>query len=296
MTLATKEADSSYHTKATIKLNMKFPTNIFELYVSDNLPNCLKCSLALEYKLLYYKDIEFNIVKLTPYQYDLLKIFEERSGVYSLPQVKIRYKNGIDETWIGGAQNIIRFLDAMYPANSLYHSNKQFTHLDVLFLDDWIEQSLGQTLEMLMFLNPNNLERISRRWLDKDPGFWGKLRLKKFQKKKIESLCLDHLSPDKAYAAALKRLDYELLPLIVDKLEISIQNGYPYLLGSFITAADLGVYSYLKVLTSLDEASLINRRGTLKTFMNMIEGTPLNQNNFMSGGQAKTGRPLLLTS
>lgn len=260
----------------TIKLRMKYPSNNFDLKIWEGCPYSLKCILALEYKHLHYKDLEFHVNKIFPYNTEVLKRLEAKTGYMTVPQLKVQYKNGVEETWLGDSTAILKFLDSTYPSNSLFFAEDTNLNLNISLLEDWIDEAFKLPYQSLLFLNKNNLNKITEKWTQEGEGLINKAKLQIFKKDRTNGLLHNFGSRERALEVAYKRFDEELLPLVGERLEVAHQQGHPFLFGQVITAADLALYSFLKLLLNLEEANLITRRAILNKFIDAVENVPLN--------------------
>ena len=279
--IKTKDIDGSDIDLTSIKLNLKYPTNYFNLQISELCPYSLKAQLALAYKNLYYKDMEFSTNWIIPSNSQFLKRLERKTGSLTLPQLKIQYKQGIKETWLADSTTIMKFLDGIYPANSLFWEEENANghyYRDILIMEDWIDEAFKRPFLTLLFLNTNNLKKATAKWLKDEKSLIIKARLELLKIKKIAEISSDFPSKQKSLTTAYKRFDDDLLPIVSDRIEENYKKGQAFLFGNEICAADLGLYSFLKVLLQLEESNLISRRAVLLKYIDSIEDLNINDN------------------
>ncbi len=284
----TKDIDGEDIDLTTIKLNLKYPSNYFSLQITELCPYSLKAQLALAYKNLYYKDMEFSTNWIIPCNEEFLQKLERKTGSVSLPQLTIQYKQGIEETWIADSTNILKFLDGIYPLNSLFweeeNPDNNF-HRDIIVMEDWIDEAFKQPFLTLLFLNKNNLTKATSKWLKDEKSIIIKARLELLKIKKRSEISFGFSSRQKSLTAAYKRFDDDLLPIVADRIEDNYKKGQAFLFGDKICAADLALYSFMKVLLQLEEANLISRRAILLKYIDSIDD--LNINNNLSSSNKK---------
>jgi glutathione S-transferase len=269
----------------TIKVNLKYPTNKFELYAWEFCPYSLKTKLAFQYKHLYYKDLDYGINYIFPYNNSILKKLEFKTGHASVPQVKIQYKQGIEETWVGDSTAICKFLDSVYPCNSLFHTELTNLNFEVALLEDWLDEAFKKPFLTLLFLNKENLEKATNIWTLEEESIFNRVRLSLFKNERVAYYSKFFGNVQQALASCYKRLDEELLPIIVDRLENHQLTGHSFLTGQHLTVADLALYAYLKLILKLEESNLVTRRSTLQKFIESIESLGLNK----AQGNSKKG-------
>lgn len=259
----------------TIKVKLKYPTNYFDLHVWDFCPYSLKTQLAFEYKFLAYPDLEYSITQIYPYSYSVLKRLEAKTGFSSVPQIKIQYKQGLEETWLGDSTTIVKLLDSVFPENSLFHSENSKINFEVNVLEDWIDEAFKMPYNRLLFLNKNNLQKATKKWTEEEDSLINKARLEIFKKERSNYYATFCHNKDKALNEAYKRLDEELLPWISDRLENNNEQGIKFLVCKEPTIADLSLYSFFKLILRFEEANLITRRSTLQKYLENLENIPL---------------------
>ena len=261
----------------TIKVNLKYPTNYFDLYTWDFCPYSLKTKLALEYKLIYYKELEYIVSQIFPYSFSVLKRMKAKTGYSSVPQLKFNYKQGVEETWINDSTKILKFLDSLFPEQSLFFSYDLSLNLEISLWEDWIDEAFKLPYFRLLYLNKNNLLKANQAWTKDQDSVVNKIYLEMFKKSRIND-CLGLIPSEKqALNEAQRRFDEDLLPLVCDRLESMNQAGYKFLLGNNLSAADLSLYAFLKSLLSLEESSLVHRRPILQKYLEEITNIPLDK-------------------
>ena len=168
----------------TIKVKLKYPTNYFDLHTWEFCPYSLKAQLAFEYKFLAYHDLEYSITQIYPYSYSILKKLEAKTGFPAVPQVKIQYKQGLEETWLGDSTAITKLLDSVFPEHPLFGGENAKLHSEITFLEDWIDEAFRQPYYKLLFLNKNNLLKASKKWTQEDESLINRARLEIFKKER----------------------------------------------------------------------------------------------------------------
>ncbi len=259
----------------TIKVNLKYPTNLFELHIWEFCPYSLKTQLAFEYKHLHYTDLEYSLVQLFPYSTSVLKKLETKTGYASVPHVKIQYKQGIEESWLGDSTAIAKLLDNMHPENSLFHAHDNKLAFEVALLEDWIDEAFRRPFLGLLFLNKNNLEKATKKWRQEEESIFNMARLNGFKNERVAHYGAMYGSKENALSAYYKRLDEELLPMVSDRIEHFNGQGKSFLTGEKLCIADLSLYAFLKLILQLEESNLVTRRSVLQKYIDAIENIPL---------------------
>jgi glutathione S-transferase len=278
----------------TIKVTMKYPTNCFEIFSWDFCPYSLKTKLAFEHKALFYNDIEYIECLTQPFNGQDQKRFEAANGNCLLPQLKVQYKNGVEESWLSDSTDIIKFLDSLYPVNSLFFSENISFYNEISLLEDWIDEAFRLPYLRLLFLNAQNYEKLLASWSSGDSSsLFDKFKSVVYKKEKVTQLAENFASQDLAHRHAVKRLDQDLLPILCDKIEAANRKGYSYILGNELTAADLAAYSFMRQILNLQEGHLISRRPILQKYVQAIEDLQLNK-EALPGKKSYTRQKLVL--
>jgi glutathione S-transferase len=268
--------DPSYDL-TTIKVNLKYPKNNYVLNVLDLCPYSLKTKLAFEYKLLVCPDIEYWVSNWSPQAISNFCKLESRPGFNEFPQLKIQHQQSLEQVWVSDSTEILKTLDAAFTENSLFHENNPALNSEISLLEDWIDESFKIPFLCLKFFNKFNLDKAIMKWTAREDGLIDNLKLKLYIQEKINYLLSNFPSKDIACSFAKKRFEEDLLPLVSDRLDRSNAQGANFLTGNLLSAADLGLYSFLKLLLNFEEAGLVNRRPTLLKFIAAIEDISLGE-------------------
>lgn len=280
-----EDNEQAVYDVTTIKLKMKYPTNYFELSTWELCPYSLKVQIAFEYKLLHYNDIEFAINRTSPINSLDQQRFKKANGNSLVPQLKVQYKNGLEESWLSDSTHMLKFLDSLYPNNSLFFAENIAFNCDICLFEDWVDESFYLPFTRLLFLNDNNFSKLSSKWLEGKTSIVDNLRMALYKREKTANLMQHFTKKEQALANAVKRFDQELLPIVADKLENSNNRGFSFIFGNDLTAADLSLYAFLKLILLFEESHLVTRRPVLLKYINAIEDIPLNKVQ----GSAKKG-------
>ena len=266
--------DPSYDL-TTIKVNLKYPKNNYVLNVLDLCPYSLKAKLAFEYKLLVCRDIEYWVSNWNPQAIGNFCKLESRHGFNKFPQLKIQHQQSSEQVWVNDSTEILKILDATFLENSLFHEKNPALSFEISLLEDWIDESFKIPFFCLQFLNKVNLDKAVMKWTAREDGLIDNLKLKLYVQENINYLLSNFPNKDLACSFAKKRFEEDLLPLVSDRLDCSNAQGAAFFTGNLLSAADLGLYSFLKLLLNFEEAGLVIRRPTLLKFIAAIEGIPL---------------------
>ena len=246
----------------SIIVKLKLPTDQFELYALKRDPVSLQACLALEYKSLFYSEFFYKINSLSSTQKDSRYSLEEE-----IPVMLVRNNASKDETYVHGIDNINKLLDIAYPMNSILHQEGSNINLELSILHGWINQTFRKPYFALLLLNENNFRNFEETEA-LDAEFMRKNIFGQFFPRKDK----------KIYKYSLEKLERELIPLVEERLQVSFDRKYNFLIKNQVSVADLALYSFLSLLEDLEENYLV-RRKILQEFMKNIRNIPLKSRN-----------------
>ncbi|MDX1918028.1 MAG: glutathione S-transferase family protein [Candidatus Caenarcaniphilales bacterium] len=261
---------------SSVRINLKYPTNNFELYTWEYCPVAYKILLALEYKAHAHKDIDFLQHSVPPHQVAQL---QRKSGSQTPPYLKVVYKSSKEEAWINDQRQIIRLLDDDFPQNPLLHARQEGSlHSEVILLEDWLHESLLKPYLIFLYQNDLNFNKALKSWLGNNDKLINRARLKIFRQERLWQLNITLINQEQIYNQAFKRLDDEVFPIISERLEINQNRGMSFICGGEPSVADFTLYAFLRMLLSFEEANLVIRRPVLHTYIEAFEALPLLSN------------------
>ena len=276
---------SSNSNLTSIVIKLKYPSSTFELFSSGNCPYCLKALLSLEYKTLFYKDLTYQNTPLYPAALSKLREIRRKSREKSLPLLKINYKHNEEVNWVSGSTAIAKFLDSVYPCNSLFFEQSNHLNYQISILEDWLDESFNRPINSLIFLNENNFRKLSEVWQKGESNLFEKTKLSLMRREKLDYFSLRSSSKNEELQKAVQRIDEELLPVLSDRLNYVREQGYSFLTGVNFTIADITLYAFLKTILGLEEKELVLKRPAFQRFMEVVEALPLKIKK--EGNQAK---------
>ena len=261
-----------------VVIRLKLPTTHFELYSMPFDPVCLQTEFALEYKSLFYLDFSYRInhpSKDLALDLNASRIFNSRDSWKKLPILKV--KNSDTESFeeeglFDTPDKIIEIFDASYPRNSLrlkdkYNENFAFS-LEVAILKSWINNSFSLPYFSLLFLNPKNLSFL----IASAPR---SSLIEFYRKNKLAQVLSWQANQKDSYEYSINLLEESLIKMAEERLEFSYSNGWKYLIGEEPSMADFALYSFLHLISNLEEKEIVLRSKTLLSFMQAMADLPL---------------------
>ncbi len=250
----------------SVIVKLKLPTNSFEIYALNNDPMSLQAELALEYKALFYKNIGFKIRTIDNYlntDYEFLRILESRHSYYEFPYMKMTSSYSTEATFSSGINEIYKILDTCYPNNSLLQREHEVKGLEISILGDWINKAFLLPFLSLMFFNEHNFSNVIGHM-----STFSKMNV--IRKTKYNKVLTGH--PDKriAYEKAYQTLNEEVIPMCIERLNFSYNNGLKFLVDDEPCFADFVLYSYLKLMKNFAEETLV-KKSQFERFTKSIE-------------------------
>jgi glutathione S-transferase len=240
----------------TIRVTLQYPRNQLRIHSAQFFPMCLKAHLIGQRLAQAHRDLDCELVEIAPFGGGKYK---HLTGNQLPPFIELVRKGSRDSEWSTDPKKL----------DSLLASSAQEENSHQAIWEDWIDSAFELPYLTLLFLNEDNMKRVSRIWLPKHEETIAKrFAFYAFCKKWQWRLRQASTDPRRAYRMAYERLDEELLTALEDHFE----QGHQYLSGdSEPSAADCSLYAYLKCLSLLYESGMVNRRALLRSYMQRLE-------------------------
>jgi glutathione S-transferase len=223
------------------------------LYDLLDSPFCLKVRICLALKGIPYERIGLTLFRLS-----------ELRRLNPLAKVPVLVA---DEDAIADSSRIVRFLDERHPHRPLVPrdaSARAYAHL----LEDWADESLSSIVGACKWLDPANRARAYERTAELVPAFLPRrptlalVRLRitgRFRASGYDRRSVPHLEERMAENLAA------LADLLADK---------PFLLGRYVTVADVAVFAQLHWLSRYAQRRLLDDVPVVRSWMTQLEEVP----------------------
>lgn len=228
-------------------------SDIHRLYDLLDSPFCLKARICLSLKQVPYERVTLTLSRLG-----------ELRRLNALGKVPVLVAG---ERVIADSSQIARYLDERFPRPGLLPKDAQqraYCHL----IEEWADESLYFIIGGFKWLNPANRERAYEATAELASGMVPAKVALFFVRRRIASRyraagyganSLKHLQERMAENLAYLR------DLLDDK---------PFLLGRYVTLADLSVFSQLHWMSRYEERRLLDAVPTVRTWMDQLESVP----------------------
>lgn len=223
------------------------------LYDLLDSPFCLKARICLSLKQVPYERVTLTLSRLPELR---------RLNVLGKVPVLVAGERAIPDS-----SRIARYLDETFPRPGLLPKDPQqraYCHL----LEEWADESLYFVIGAFKWLNPANRARANEATAELAAGMLPAKLVLYFVRRRIT----------RRYRAAGYRADS--LPHLQERMAENLAclrdllEGKAFLLGRYVTLADLSIFSQLHWLSRYEEKRLLEAVPTVRKWMDQLEAVP----------------------